>query len=66
MADRPPPCDTPSVPHSLTRARLYPCGWRCSRHAPWALAGHTEAPHPAPWSRPRPSAVTEQPPEESS
>lgn len=21
------------------RARLYPCGWRCDEHSPWALAG---------------------------
>ncbi|QFR00743.1 hypothetical protein F9278_36320 [Streptomyces phaeolivaceus] len=37
---RPPPCEIPSVPHSLTYARPYPCGWRCDRHSPWGLAGH--------------------------
>jgi hypothetical protein len=33
------PCETPTLPHSLN-SRLYPCGWRCDRHSPWALAGH--------------------------
>jgi hypothetical protein len=29
-------------PHSPTLTRLYPCGWRCDNHAPWALAGQPE------------------------
>lgn len=32
------PCDVPWLPHDLTYARPYPCGWRCDRHSPWALA----------------------------
>lgn len=30
----------------VSPARLYPCGWRCDEHAPWALAGR-----PNPMSR---------------
>jgi hypothetical protein len=41
-----PACGVPWLPHDLTYARLYPCGWRCDRHSPWALAG-----------RPRPGTV---------
>lgn len=37
-----PPCDAPNAPHALTRARLYPAGWLCGRHAPWAIAGRAE------------------------
>ncbi|MEH0564679.1 hypothetical protein QBA57_39800 [Streptomyces scabiei] len=37
---RPPPCEVPATPHSLTRARLYPSGWKCDRHSPWGRAGH--------------------------
>ena len=28
------PCDVPAVPHSLTYARFYVCGWRCDEHRP--------------------------------
>lgn len=27
------PCDTPATEHDGL-ARLYPCGWRCTTHAP--------------------------------
>jgi len=53
------PCDVPSYPHSLTRARLYPCGWRCGRHTPRAIQGLPEIP-PGPgmpagaWTTPSP------------
>ncbi|CAG6392737.1 hypothetical protein NMG29_06475 [Streptomyces cocklensis] len=42
-----PPCQTPEPRHSLTRARLYPSGWECDRHAPWARKGLPE-PLPGP------------------
>lgn len=51
-------CDTPNGAHH-GRDRLYPCGWRCSAHAPWALAGRPE-PEPGPgtpagaWTTPSP------------
>jgi hypothetical protein len=51
-------CDTPNGEHD-GRNRLYPCGWRCSNHAPWALAGKPE-PQPGPglpataWTTPSP------------
>lgn len=32
------PCDVPAPPHSLTYSRFYPCGWRCDRHSPAAMA----------------------------
>lgn len=57
MRRRPPPCQTPSAPHSLRRARLYPSGWECDRHSPWARRGLPE-PLPGPgwpaaaWSTP--------------
>lgn len=53
------PCDVPSSPHGLQRARLYPCGWRCDRHTPRALLGLPEIP-PGPgmpaaaWTTPSP------------
>lgn len=37
-----PPCGAPTTPHALKRARLYPGGWLCDRHAPWAVAGRPE------------------------
>ncbi|WP_158997204.1 hypothetical protein [Streptomyces aureus] len=40
-AAEPQPCDTPDGEHD-GRVRLYPCGWRCSTHSPWALAGMPE------------------------
>lgn len=43
----PPPCQTPEPRHSLTRARLYPAGWLCDRHSPWARLGLPE-PVPGP------------------
>jgi hypothetical protein len=45
-AREPQSCDTPNGEHS-GRSRLYPCGWRCSAHAPWAEAGLPE-PLPGP------------------
>lgn len=41
------PCETPSHPHGLKYPRLYACGWKCDRHAPWAAAGRPE-PLPGP------------------
>lgn len=43
------PCNVPQAPHDLTYARLYPCGWRCDRHSPWALAGRPGPESPAPF-----------------
>ncbi len=37
-------CDVPWFPHGLKKARPYPCGWRCDRHTPNALAGRPETP----------------------
>lgn len=45
-AREPGSCDTPNGEH-VGRSRLYPCGWRCSAHAPWAEAGLPE-PLPGP------------------
>lgn len=62
MTHRPPPCDSPGLPHALSRARLYPAGWLCDRHAPWARRG-LPRPQPGPgwpagaWSTPTPTAV---------
>ncbi|MFJ3949023.1 hypothetical protein ACIPXV_02990 [Streptomyces libani] len=45
------------------RVRPYPCGRRCSAHAPWALAGQPE-PQPGPgwpsdaWSTPSPDSAS--------
>ncbi|MEV8042433.1 hypothetical protein AB0P02_01130 [Streptomyces griseoluteus] len=53
------PCDVPRDDHAPGPARLYPCGWRCNTHAPWALAGQPE-PKPGPglparaWTTPSP------------
>ena len=59
MSSREPqPCDTPTGEHEGC-IRLYPCGYRCSAHAPWALAGLPE-PQPGPgmpagaWTTPSP------------
>lgn len=41
------PCAMPWSGHGLTYARPYPCGWRCDRHSPWALA-HQPEPQPGP------------------
>lgn len=41
----------------------YPCGWRCDRHAPWAIAGRPK-PQPGPglpagaWTTPAPQAAS--------
>lgn len=43
-----PPCQVPTGWHSLTRARLYACGWLCDRHSPWRRAGR---PDPSPRTR---------------
>lgn len=52
-------CDVPWLPHDLTYARPYPCGWRCDRHSPWALAKQPE-PEPGPgWPSRRPP-ITDQ------
>jgi hypothetical protein len=56
-------CDVPWLPHGLKRARPYPAGWRCDRHAPWALAGQPE-PQPGPglpagaWTTPSPLSAS--------
>ncbi|MHC3392059.1 hypothetical protein ACLQ2E_21730 [Streptomyces lavendulocolor] len=53
-----PVCDVPQPDHT-GRVRPYPCGHRCSAHAPWALAGQPE-PQPGPglpegaWTTPSP------------
>lgn len=53
---RPRPCDVPATPHDLTYARPYPCGWRCDRHSPWALAGRDGPESPAaPLTAPAPA-----------
>lgn len=41
-SERAPACGAPNTPHALTRARFYPGGWLCPRHAPWAVAGRPE------------------------
>lgn len=53
------PCDVPWFPHGLRKARPYACGWRCNRHAPWAVAGQEEpkprtTPLPGAWTTPSP------------
>lgn len=40
------PCDIPSNAHDGT-ARLYPCGWRCTSHAPQARPVTAAAASPA-------------------
>lgn len=59
MSSREPqPCDIPAGEHE-GRIRLYPCGYRCSAHAPWAEKGQPE-PQPGPgmpagaWTTPSP------------
>ncbi len=53
----------PWFPHGMERARRYACGWRCDRHAPWALAGRPE-PQPGPgwpdgaWNTPSPLSTS--------
>jgi len=57
------PCGVPWFPHGLQWARPYVCGWRCDRHAPWALAGRPE-PLPGPgwpagaWTTPSPQSAS--------
>lgn len=34
-------CNLPGDEHDPT-VRLYPGGWRCDRHSPWATAGRPE------------------------
>ncbi|MER6821629.1 hypothetical protein ABT316_19225 [Streptomyces cellulosae] len=46
MKRRPEACDVPAYPHGLRYARLYPCGWRCDRHAPRAQRTPTTGSHP--------------------
>jgi hypothetical protein len=56
--EKPPVCDVPQPEHTGP-VRPYPCGPRCSAHAPWAQAGRPE-PQPGPglpsgaWSTPSP------------
>lgn len=38
-----------ALPHGLQAARLYPCGWRCDRHTPAAMAGRPETPPGPGW-----------------
>lgn len=49
MKRRPPPCADLALPHGLTRARLYPCGWYCDRHTPAARQGRPEPPPGPGW-----------------
>lgn len=46
-------CESLAPPHALPVAhpytRLYPCGWRCARHTPNALAGRPEPPPGPGW-----------------
>jgi hypothetical protein len=55
----PRPCE--AVGEHTGQVRPYPCGRRCSAHAPWALAGQPE-PQPGPgwpsdaWSTPSPQS----------
>ncbi|MFG2993984.1 hypothetical protein ACGFZK_32615 [Streptomyces sp. NPDC048257] len=49
MSRSPRPCEALLLPHSLQPARLYPCGWRCDRHTPNALAGRPETPPGPGW-----------------
>jgi hypothetical protein len=55
----PKPCDVPTDEHDPGHPRLYPCGWRCDQHAPWALKG-MDPPKPGPglpagaWKTPSP------------
>ncbi|WP_369778868.1 hypothetical protein [Streptomyces sp. R33] len=44
------PCDVPGADHDGT-ARLYPCGWRCTAHAPQARTTPAETP-PTPAAAP--------------
>jgi hypothetical protein len=53
-AREPQPCDGKTGEHE-GRVRLYPCGYRCSAHAPWAEKGLDE---PQPASGPLPGAWT--------
>lgn len=46
---KPPACESPAVPHALTYARLYVCGWCCALHTPNAIAGKPEAPPGPGW-----------------
>ncbi|WP_405909600.1 hypothetical protein OG742_37360 [Streptomyces sp. NBC_00828] len=56
---RPGECGHVQAPHALARARLFPCGWRCTLHTPNALAGKPEPPPgpglpPGAWTTPGP------------
>ncbi|MCZ7414285.1 hypothetical protein [Streptomyces sp. WMMC897] len=53
------PCALLLQPHGLRRPQLYPCGWRCDRHAPWALAGRPETPPGPGWPAHTAAAETE-------
>ncbi|MER7815602.1 hypothetical protein [Streptomyces sp. NPDC096153] len=59
MSSEPKPCQTPVTEHAEKPARLYPAGWLCDLHAPWAVAGKPE-PQPGPglpasaWTTPSP------------
>jgi hypothetical protein len=44
-----PSCEALSLPHAITYARLYVCGWRCARHTPNAMAGRPEPPPGPGW-----------------
>lgn len=43
------PCGSLGMPHGLRYARLYPCGWRCSKHTPSAVADRPEPPPGPGW-----------------
>ncbi|WP_030024958.1 hypothetical protein [Streptomyces monomycini] len=61
MTAAPRPCD--ALGEHTGPVRLYPCGRRCSAHAPWAAAGHPE-PQPGPgapagaWTTPSPQSAS--------
>lgn len=44
------PCQVLTGLHSLTRARLYPCGWLCDLHSPWHVAGRPATHTPQKWT----------------
>ncbi|WP_405924901.1 hypothetical protein [Streptomyces sp. NBC_00035] len=58
---RPGLCGHLTGPHA-PGSRLYPCGWRCARHTPAAVAGLPEAPPGPGWPvnrQPPPDTDTE-------
>lgn len=57
------PCTGAPPPHALSYARPFPCGWRCARHTPAAMAGEPEPPPgpgwpPGAWNTPSPDSAS--------